>query len=291
MKSTNAPPARLNSSEISEVLDPIEIAAKLAQQFSALSADLTASGLRDRFAIFLQGNFRLGAILKENPEAYRRFKDDVYWRDVRQKPNKRNVMRSVLTYTMRSKGRGREATQNRIYKYARVLEYFYPHEVMSDDVPQRLKEGGGIDAIYARLCREARQPEGGVGLEETITELPRTGDGATDTRAVAVQARSVPLLTAANDAPDALRGEVQAAGAPKRGPRDRINLYTTLAVEMSEWHLKDVLQAKRATIRVTIGPRYNRDWTPVRAVSYLTSNSTEGPWPGQSVRRDDDEQR
>jgi hypothetical protein len=129
------------------------LARTLTQQYSALSADLTASGLRERLYAFLQGNFQLGVFFRECPDAYRRFKDAAYWRDVRQKPNNRNVMRSVLAFTMRTKGRGREALQNRVYKYARVLEYLHRDEVVSDAIPQRLKDGGGIDAIYMALCR------------------------------------------------------------------------------------------------------------------------------------------
>ncbi len=61
---------------------------------------------------------------------------------------------------------------------------------------------------------------------------------------------------------------------------------------MFEFLLEEVLRAKRATIRVTIGPRDQRGWAPVRALSVLTSNSAEGPWPGQStIKRDDDERR
>ena len=233
-------------------------------------------------------------------------------------------MRSVLAYTMRTKERGREALQNRVYKYARVLEYFHRNDVISDEVPQRLKDGGGIDAIYAALCRDARPPEGrGDGLEEPMAELPlaRTGDGTTEARPTPCRGarpladgetrwrclsldddgrqladegrrKSVPLLTAANDPTDTLSDEVQPAGRSKRGPLNRIDLKTILAVEMFDVQLEEILHAKRATIRVIIGPRDHRGWVPVRAVSVLTSNSAEGPWPGQStIKRDDDERR
>ena len=317
MTLNNAPPHPSKSSVTSEPRDPIEFARALTQQFSAVSADL-------QLYSFLQGAFLLGAFFKERPEDYRRFTDDDYWRDVRQKPNARNIMRSVLAYTMRTKEPGREALQNRVYKYARVLEYFHQNDVISDEIPQRLKDGGGIDAIYARLCRAARSPEErGAGLEEPLAELPLaptgygTTDGSPDTRAVLAQGRaadgeidgdgrpsdddgrqqvvearrrSVPLLTASNDATDALSDDVQTAGGAKRGPLDRIDLKTVLAVEMFECQLEEVLHAKRVTIRPIIEPRDHRGWAPVRALSVLPPNSAEGPWPGQS-RRDDDERR
>ena len=115
MKSTNAPPGPPNLTETSELLEPIEFGRTLTQQYSALSADVAAFGFRDRFFAFLQGNFQLGALFKEYPDAYRRFRKDDYWRDVPQKPNARNVMRSVLSFTMRTKEPGRKALQNRVY--------------------------------------------------------------------------------------------------------------------------------------------------------------------------------
>ena len=81
------------------------------------------------------------------------------------------------------------------------------------------------------------------------------------------QRKSVPLAAAASDPTDRLSGEVRPAGRFKRGPLD----LKTLEVEMFGFELEDILQAKRATIRVTIGPPDNRGWVPVRAVSYLTS--------------------
>ncbi len=101
-------------------------------------------------------------------------------------------MRSVLAFTMRSKKQG--ALQNCGYKYARVLEYFHRGE-LSDEVTQRLKDGGGIDAIYAEFCRGVRPPEGGGdGQEEFVPEstLARTAKGTiddetSDTPAVVVQ--------------------------------------------------------------------------------------------------------
>ena len=234
-------------------------------------------------------------------------------------------MRSVLAYTMRTKERGRGALQNRVYKYARVLEYFHRDDVISDEVPQRLKDGGGIDAIYAALCRDARPPEGrGSGSEEPLAELPLartadgTTDGAADTPAVVAQGRmaagaidgndcrlyddgrqpadesqrkSVPLATAANDATNTLRGELQTARPSKRGRLNHIDLKTTLAIEMFEFELEEVLHAKRVMIRAIMGPPDDRGWVPVQAVTYLTSNSAEGPWPGWPARNNDDDER
>jgi hypothetical protein len=44
-------------------------------------------------------------------------------------------------------GQGTARDENRAYKYARVLENLHQAEVVSDEVPQRLTDGGGIDAI------------------------------------------------------------------------------------------------------------------------------------------------
>ncbi len=146
MASTTTQPDPRKSFAASEPRDPLVLARTLADRFSALSGDLEGTGgILDRLYGFLQGNYLLGSFFKECPEEYQRFKDDEYWLDVRQKPN-----------DMRSKDR--EALQNCAYKYARVLEHFHQKDFVSDEVPQRLKDGGGIDAIYATLCRAPGPP-------------------------------------------------------------------------------------------------------------------------------------
>jgi len=270
MTSANGQSNSANAPAPSKPRDPLELARTLVEQFSTG----LESGVRRPLYTFLQGNFLLGSFYKESPDEYRRFKNDEYWRDVPQKPNERNLMRSVLAYTMRTKERGREKLQNRVYKYARVLDYFYQHEVISDEVPLRLKDGGGIDAIYAQVCRDARRPEGpNEGQEELTAELPleRTGDGTTDTRAVVAQSRgaggeidgdgrpsddndrtladegqrrSVPLLTAANDSSDTLRGEIRTTEASKRGQLRRGFRRFILEVEMFEFELRRGLARK-----------------------------------------------
>ena len=184
--STNSQLQLRELSMATEPQDPVALAIRLAEQFR----DLQSAGIRDRLCMFLQGNYLLGFFFKQCPEEYQRFKDFPYWHDVRQKPNDRNVMRSVLTFTMDLKKQ--QALQNRACKYGRVLEHFYEEEVVPDEVSLRLKGGGGVDAIYAALCRGAKPPEGrSDGLEEPMADLPqdRTGDGTTDTRAVVAQGR------------------------------------------------------------------------------------------------------
>jgi hypothetical protein len=229
----------------------------------------------------MQGTYFLGSFYEECHEEYRRFASLEYWHGVRQKPRADNVMRSVIAYTMRTKEPGRKALQNRVYKYARVLEHFYQNEVLSDEVPQRLKDSGGIDAIYAAICRGAsdtltagiQAPSAAGKIDGDGRRSYDDGDGGTDEG----QRKPVPLLTTASDPRDTLRHELQATGAAKPGPLNRINLETTLATEMFGYDLKEILQAKRATIRVIVEPPDVRGWVTVRAVSVLTSNDLEGP--------------
>jgi hypothetical protein len=79
------------SSTETEPQDPLALAVRLAQQFP----DLQSARIRDRLGTFLQNNYFLGFFFKQCLEEYQRFKDFPYWHDVRQKPNDRNVMRSV----------------------------------------------------------------------------------------------------------------------------------------------------------------------------------------------------
>jgi hypothetical protein len=303
MVSTSALPEPRKSSAASEPRDPLALARTLSYQFALLSGELQArGGIRDRVYGILKDAYWLGSFFKECPDEYRRFKGDAYWLDVRQKPNDRNVMRSVLSFVMRANQQ--ESLQNRACKYARVLECLHQQELLPDEVPQRLKDGGGIDAIYATLCRDARPPEGrwelplsrtanGTGaVQGPLAEGEVGGDRDDGGLADEGQLRSVPLLTVANDSTDTLRGEIRPAGASKRGQLHGFPHKIILEVEMFEFELEEVLGAKRATICVNVEPKGNRRRRPVVAQFVFTSNRTDGPWPGRSTNnRDDDERR
>ena len=116
-------------------------------------------------------------------------------------------------------------------------------------------------------------------------ELP-SGDG----RQLAIEGgrTSGQALFFANDAADTLTDDLRST---KRGPLNRIDLKTTLAVEMFAPLLKEALDAKRLTIRAIVGDPDHRGWRQVQLVSVMTSNSLEGPWPGQTTIKCDDDER
>lgn len=284
------------SSAKTEPQDPVALALRLAQQFP----DLQSARIRDRLGMFLQDNYFLGFFFKQCPEQYQRFKDLPYWRDVRQKPSDRNVMRSILTFTMDSKKQ--DALQNRACKYARVLEHFCEEEVVPDEVAHRLKDGGGVDATYSALCRRSQSPE----LPSDTNEGPISAPAPEQRSNGAPTNDERPYLSA-----DPLRSPsggveidreiylhredglrlAEAPGTAKQGPLNRIDLNTILAVEMG-YRVEEVLEAKLVTIRAIVGPRDDRGWARVVAVGVLTSNSPEGPWPDDpTAKRDGDEQR
>ena len=213
-----------------------------------------------------------------------------------------------LAFTMGAIGPGPDALRkNRIYKYAAALEYFFRKEVLPDDVPRLLKEGGGIDAIYVEACRDAKRSEDrGDDLGETagaLASLHRRRHRHEPTRR-SIRRRRPPLcrwpttrhpgwgtsrqaLFFSNHAADTLTGALRPA---KRGPLNRIDLETTLAVEKFASRLDAALHAKRLTIHAIVGAPDHRGWRQVQLVSVMTSNSLEGPWPGQTtIERDDDE--
>jgi hypothetical protein len=285
MALTNALPEPRKPYVVGESRDPFVVVRSLAYQFGALSVELKAAvGIRDQLYYgILKDAYWIGTFFKECPDQYHRFKNDEYWRDVRRKPNDSNIMRSVLSRVMCAKMQ--ESLQNRACKYARVLESFYQQDLLPDDVPQRLKDGGGIDTIYAALCRDAGPPEGrGDGREEPVNALPLTRtangttDGASDTSAVAIHGPSAAGEIHGDGDDDRGLADEHRRKSPvgsKRGPHDRIDLYTTLAVEMSKIELKEVLRARCAMIRIIIGPRDDGGWVPVRALSVLPSSSDE----------------
>ena len=321
MTAKTSPPVSDRAAATSEPRVPLEFAWKLRQQFSELSAYLeSVQDRKERLYAYLQGAYFLGTFYRECPEEYRRFSDLNIWRGVRQKP--KSTTSCVRSWPSRwaqlDQGQTRcgIVSTNTLPRWNTSWE-----EVLPDDVPQLLKEGGGIDAIYVEACRDAkRSEEPGDDLGETTGEWPlaRTGEGTTDTRAVAVQGplaareidgdehrfyddrrrladegqrKSVPRLTAANEPTDKLRDEVQTAKRSKRGQLPSTLRRIILEVEMFEFELDDVLTAKRATICANVAPPGSRGRRPVSAQLVFTSYSTDGPWPGwPAKKRDDDEE-
>jgi hypothetical protein len=98
----------------------------------------------------LEKSYRLGLLYYDNMDNYRVFQNHEYFRDIRQKPNEHNIMRSVLKFTMQAKGNQQRLF--RLYKRAPVLEQFYAEGVIPDHVAALLKERGGVDFIYDQLC-------------------------------------------------------------------------------------------------------------------------------------------
>ena len=199
-------------------------------------------------------------------------------------------MRSVLAFTMGVMGQGRDRRWNRIYKYAGGLEYLFRKEVLPDDFLQLLEERGGIDAIYAEACRDAkRSKDPSDDLGATAGELSRAcgGDGATDRYPPAAQFDDangngdLPLVMAgisrtkagehrakrcsSNDAADTPTSDLRPA---KRGPPNCIDLETTLAVERFAPQLEEALYAKRLTIHAIVGDPDHRGWPSAARVRH-----------------------
>ncbi len=315
MTDTTPPPGSDGTPVTSEPRSPLELLWKLSREYSELSAYLeSAQERKERNNAYLQGAYFLGFFYRQCQEEYRRFSELDVWRSVLQKPKRHNVMRSVLAFTMGVMGQGRDRRWNRIYKYAGGLEYLFRKEVLPDDFLRLLEERGGIDAIYAEACRDAkRSKDPSDDLGATAGELSRAcgGDGATDRYPPAAQfddangngdlpsgdgrhladegwRTSGQALFFSNDAADTPTSDLRPA---KRGPLNCIDLETTLAVERFAPRLEEALYAKRLTIHAIVGDPDHRGWRQVQLVSVMTSNSLEGPWPGQATIEGDDDER
>ena len=52
-----------------------------------------------------------------------------------------------------------------------------------------------------------------------------------------------------------------------------------VVIQCDEYTLERLLEAKRATLRVFIGERDERTWTPIDLFAIKMDNNLDGPWP------------
>jgi hypothetical protein len=286
--------------------DAVKEAKELAENFAQLSFDTldsTEGGHRHRLYSFLGRAVSLTRMFSECGPAYQQLKSDQFWSLSRQKPKDEGVAKWVMYFITRAIS---QQTRNRAGKYAKIVEQLLREAVRSEDVPQRLRDGGGIDAIYAKHCAGTETngvegedtrglgntPPGALALTSgsigddrstTVTGAVATNEAASTLAGCLGMAECVPDGSAAMlqaQAPG-MHGDFSGGRSAKLGRLNRIDLNTTLAVEMSPFELERALRAKRVTIYATVERPDGRDWRRVEAQGVLPSYESEGPCPGQ----------
>ena len=118
--------------------------------FDKLYADYEKfkKGHRARLYEIAQKCYAVARVFHTHPKQYARFKEDAFWHGKRQQPKDDKIVRAVLSYATKSHP---ELFETLISKIAKVLEKLALDRVPPRHVIERIKEGGGIQKMYASL--------------------------------------------------------------------------------------------------------------------------------------------
>jgi hypothetical protein len=297
--------------------DPIKEIRVLSNDYRNMSQVFSESsdGYRARLYTFLRKCYHAIKLFSESPQEYQRLKDDEFWDNSRQKPKDQFIAKWVLYYVMQAKSK---VVRDRAGKCAKVLDSFLRQGMPVRLMDARLRALGGVDKIYAKLCagaprdelkfddlellkpatpdQERDESDGFEDEEAEASEDAARGPSAgglingvanalvaVDERTTADQGPREPVaaLRTASERDDVIADENQKEG--KRGHLNRIDLKTTLAVEMTEEELEEALAAKKVVICAFIEPPDERGWRRVVAQLVFSSAYVEGPWPGSAI--------
>ena len=171
--------------------DAVKEAKELAENFAQLSFDTLDSsegGHQHRLYCILGRAVSLTRVFSECSPAYQQLKADEFWSVSRQKPKDEGIAKWVMYFITRAIS---PQTRNRAGKYAKVVEQLLREAVPPGDVPQRLRVGGGIEAIYTKHCAgtdtDDAEAEDTLGLGNTPPgALALTSGSIGDDRSTAV---------------------------------------------------------------------------------------------------------
>ena len=273
-------------------------------------------GYRAKLYVFAARCYKIGVGFKGRLDVFERFKKDKFWDDARQKPKDDKVMKAVVTFAMKAKSRH---LLSRVSKTASVLETLAEQGVKPSDVAKRLKDGGGIEKMYAALSpnrnSNAHVPDdvemldprlaeddgdaGGAEGEVTSADTPPSDeDWFQATEGSDVNADHPKDLIGEPPAmPRASKGEpvvteFEGQTAPRRTPQPSgpFNPERDLIVDFSEvlFSPKEALAMGRLIIFAEVRAPDETGWTPVIAISVRPAHERPDLWP--DARDDDDDE-
>jgi hypothetical protein len=151
------------------LLIQVTVAAQFFQTISDEYAD-ASEGYRTKLYEFAARCYKVGVGFKKRLDVFARFKENSFWDEARQKPKDDKVMRAVVTFAMKAKSKH---LLSRVSKTATVLEWLADQGAKPGEVAKRLKDGGGIEKMYADLS-PTRNGNGRVAddLEMLLPGLP-----------------------------------------------------------------------------------------------------------------------
>jgi hypothetical protein len=136
-------------------------------------------GYRAQLYDFAARCYKIGVGFNRRLDVFQRFKNDEFWDGARQKPKDDKVMKAVVTFAMKAKSKH---LLSRVSKTASVLETLAEQGVKPSDVAKRLRDGGGIEKMYAALSPNrngnARVPDDLEMLDPRLAEDDGDDGGA-----------------------------------------------------------------------------------------------------------------
>ena len=128
--------------------DPVGLARTVAKEYRAME-----DGHHAQLRAFLGRAYHVYRLFQQAPGAYEELKQDPFWENSRQKPKGLTTSKWVLLYLMRAETRN---ARTRASTYAKILNGFARKKVRADQVPERIKALGGVEAAYDHFLAEER---------------------------------------------------------------------------------------------------------------------------------------
>lgn len=154
-----------------------------AKYFEKISDEyaVATDGYRAKLYEFAERCYEVGVGFKDRLDVFARFKENSFWDGARQKPKDDKVMKAVVMFAMKAMSKHH---MSRVTKTASVLESLAKQGVKATEVANRLKEGGGIEKMYAALSpnrnNKARVPDDLEMLVPGLAEGDQEDGGAED---------------------------------------------------------------------------------------------------------------
>jgi hypothetical protein len=289
--------------ENSRSMGPLELALHEAAIFAKLAT--SHEGTRLRLYNLIAQAYRIGCDFSESPTEYRRFQELEFWRDTRQKPKNDNIMKSVLNFITGNR------EPNRSVKAGAVLEHFRREGLHWKEVAQHLKDGGGYQKLYRKVCAKAGdEPGADDGHADDLAMLEPAPSGSPDSLAAPHEASTLPLgdnppmgaairssvhdsddIELADIAPRQPLSIANATIALSENAADdencwghssislKFNRKIHLLVEMDPDEIESVLNLEKALIRVVVGPSDAKGRSQVSGRLCWRSRDVSDPWP------------
>jgi len=277
-------------------LNPLEEARAIAAENASLEREIAApGGIRERRLRSRQRSYGLGCYYHAHLDKYQEFAALPYFDNMHKKPHQTNIMWSVMNHSMQAKGDA--PTLQRVSKWAIVFEEFHSEGIHPDDCITALKARGGMDYIYEQISalKKARRQEPSDVVDyssdghsvQTNPVAPNTfaaDDNASVPAESGASGDAVACSIAMHGVPQA-DDEVQELSAnaartdhgqhspvgeaaianryDKKGPLNRIDLETEVAILLSPDDLGAILNSAAGVIRYSVIRRDGCGWVHI----------------------------